>query len=86
MEREYVGIDFHRRRSVVVRIERRVVSGCRWCGSTTVRRRWPTAVTAAGDHPEVVIGGDLRLVLGGGRVAGVGCDGASGQPERVELG
>ena len=85
MEREYVGIDFHRRRSVVVRMSPRGkrLSVVRIDNSPAALAE---AVTAAGDHPQVVIGGDLRLVLGGGRVAGVGCDGAPGQPERVELG
>ena len=54
MEREYVGIDFHRRRSVVVRIspngER--LSVVRIDNSPAALA---AAVTAAGDHPEVVI-------------------------------
>jgi transposase len=54
MEREYVGIDFHRRRSVVVRLNE---SGERL--SVTRIDNTPAAladaVTAAGEHPEVVI-------------------------------
>jgi transposase len=54
MEREYVGIDFHRRRSVVVRLN---VGGERL---SVVRidndaAALAAAVTAAGEHPEVVI-------------------------------
>jgi transposase len=54
MEREYVGIDFHRRRSVVVQVGE---SGDRL--SVTRIENSPAAlaaaVMAAGDHPEVVI-------------------------------
>jgi transposase len=54
MGREYVGIDFHRRRSVVVRVSE---SGERL--AVTRIENTPAALTAAvavaGDHPEVVI-------------------------------
>ena len=54
MGREYVGIDFHRRRSVVVRI------GPRGKRLSVVRidngpSALAEAVTAAGDHPQVVL-------------------------------
>ena len=54
MEREYVGIDFHRRRSVVVRISPRGerLSVVRIDNSPAALAG---AVTAAGDRPEVVI-------------------------------
>jgi transposase len=54
MEREYVGIDFHRRRSVVVQVG---ASGDR-LSVTRIDNSPPAlaaAVTAAGEHPEVVI-------------------------------
>ena len=50
MQREYVGIDFHRRRSVVVQVG---ASGERL--SVSRIDNTPAAVGAAGDHPEVVI-------------------------------
>ena len=54
MEREYVGIDFHRRRSVVVRVSPRGerLSVVRIDNSPAALA---AAVTAAGDRPEVVI-------------------------------
>ena len=54
MGREYVGIDFHRRRSVVVRIRPRGkrLSVVRIDNSPAALAE---AVTAAGDHPQVVI-------------------------------
>jgi transposase len=54
MEREYVGIDFHRRRSVVVQVG---ASGDRLSVSRIDNSpaALAAAVSAAGDHPEVVI-------------------------------
>jgi transposase len=54
MEREYVGIDFHRRRSVVVQVD---ASGERLSVSRIDNSpaALAAAVSAAGDHPEVVI-------------------------------
>jgi transposase len=54
MAREYVGIDFHRRRSVVVRMSTRGkrLSVVRIDNSPAALAE---AVTAAGDHPHVVI-------------------------------
>ena len=84
MEREYVGIDFHRRRSVVVRLS---PSGER---VSVVRvdndpwrwpRRWPTA----GPEPEVVIEATYGWYWAVDLLQSWGV-GASGQPEGVELG
>lgn len=54
MEREYVGIDFHRRRSVVVQVG---ASGERLSVARidNTPAKLAAAVTAAGDRPEVVI-------------------------------
>ena len=54
MGREYVGIDFHRRRSVVVRMSPRGkrLSVVRIDNSPAALAE---AVSAAGDHPQVVI-------------------------------
>ena len=54
MEREYVGTDFHRRRSVVVHVG---ASGDRLSGTRIDNTpvALAAAVTAAGEHPEVVI-------------------------------
>jgi transposase len=54
MQGEYVGIDFHRRRSVVVRLS----EGGERLSVTRIDNTpaaLAAAVTAAGDHPEVVI-------------------------------
>jgi transposase len=54
MEREYVGIDFHRRRSVVVRLN----AGGERLSAVRIdsdAAALAAAVTAAGEHPEVVI-------------------------------
>jgi transposase len=54
MEREYVGIDFHRRRSVVVRLN----AGGERLSAVRIDNdaaALAAAVTAAGEHPEVVI-------------------------------
>ena len=85
MDRQYVGIDFHRRRSVIVRVSadgerlglHRIVNDPFELAAVIARVR---RVTAGGDRS------DVRLVLGGRSVAGTGRDGASGEPERVELG
>ena len=84
MDREYVGIDFHRRRSVIVRKDA-AGEQLGWCGSRTIRGdcgggRGGGPGTGGGDR------GDLWLVLGRGSVPGAGRDGASGEPAGVELG
>ena len=54
MDREYVGIDFHRRRSVIVR---KSAAGEKLSSVRVVNDPWviATAVAAAGPEPEVVI-------------------------------
>ena len=86
MDRQYVGIDFHRRRSVIVRsvesdgerlgVHRIVNDPFELVGGDGAVRRG----AGGGDRS------DLWLVLGGGSAAGAGRDGASGEPEGVELG
>ena len=84
--RQYVGIDLHRRRSVIVRVIRTASSSTR-CVSTTTRWRLAAEVAKAGEHPEVVSGGHLRVVLGGRRAPGAGRrHGASGPPVRATTG
>jgi hypothetical protein len=64
MDRQYVGIDFHRRSSVIVRMssqgERLAV--VRIANETALLA---AAIAEAGPEPEVVDRGHLWLVLGG---------------------
>ena len=52
--KQFVGIDLHRRRSVIVRTTERV-SRWRRCGSTTTWTRWRQVMARAGEAPEVVL-------------------------------
>ena len=85
MDRQYVGIDFHRRRSVIVRLSgsgerlglHRIVNDpFELAGGDRVVRR----SSAGGDRSNV------WLVLGGRSVAGTRRGRASREPAGVELG
>ena len=85
MDREYVGIDFHRRRSVMVRIS---AAGERL---SVVRVdndpvAFAAAVAEAGPSPEVVIEATYGWYWVGGPAAGAGRDGASGEPKALNWG
>ena len=82
---QYVGIDLHRRRSVIVRRNE--------AGQTldTVRiDNDPVALAAelakAGEHPEVILGSNLWLVLGRRRDQRVRGQRAPGPSARQQLG
>jgi len=85
MEREYVGIDFHRRRSVVVRVD---PSGER----LSVTRldngvaELAAAVSAAGDCPEVVIEATYRWYWAVDVLQELGANVHLANPNGVELG
>ena len=67
--RQVVGIDLHRRRSVIVRMTE---AGER-LGVVRIDNDPMTlaaAIAEAGEHPDVVLGGHVRLVLGSRRIAG----------------
>ena len=83
MDRQYVGIDFHRRRSVIVRMNAagEKLSSVRVANDPMVIA---AAIAEAGPEPEVVI--DVWLVLARRPVAGARGDGAPGEPVGVELG
>ena len=79
MDRQYVGIDFHRRRSVIVRMDgagERL--GC--IGSRTIRCEFAAVMARGGRGAGGGDRSDLWLVLGGRSVAGAGRDGASREP------
>ena len=64
MEQQYVGIDLHRRRSVIVRMN----DAGEVLHVTKVDDdplALSMAIAEAGPNPEVGAGSDLRLVLGG---------------------
>jgi hypothetical protein len=75
--RQVVGIDLHRRRSVIVRMteDGRKLETVRITSSAAALRR---EIAKAGKHPRVVAGGDVRLVLGRGRARGSGGGSAPG--------
>ena len=70
---QYVGIDLHRRRSVIVRTtdSGEVLEAVQITNSPLALAE---VMARAGEHPEVVLEGDLRLVLGGRRPAGLPCE------------
>ena len=75
----YVGIDLHRRRSVMV-VLNDDGEGCRRLGSTTRRRIWPARSSPPAARCRGGDGSDVGLVLGGGcdrRVRGPVASGAS---------
>src|SRR5437868_15019553 len=77
--RQVVGIDLHRRRSVIVRMteDGRKLETVRISNSAAALRR---EIAKAGKHPRVVVEGDVRLVLGRGRARGGRGGGAPGAP------
>jgi hypothetical protein len=85
MEREYVGIDFHRRRSVIVWMNQsgERLSVVRVANEPALIAE---AVTAAGAEPEVVIEATYGWYWIVDLLQGAGGDGPSGQPEGIELG
>ena len=80
MDRQYVGIDFHRRRSVIVRDGR---GGRAAVAAMRIANDPLRLLEVVGAVRRGAGGGDrsdLWLVLGGRSAAGAGCDGASGEP------
>ena len=79
MDRQYVGIDFHRRRSVIVRLDG---DGARVGLHRIVND--PSELVAVmalcGEGPGGGDRSDVRLVLGGAVAAGLGREGAFGEP------
>src|SRR5258708_39977964 len=73
--REVVGMDLHRRRSVLVRMtgEGRKLETARITNSPAELRR---QIARAGEAPEGGAGGNVRVVLGGGRA---GCGRRAGE-------
>ena len=53
--RQFVGIDLHRQRSVIVRRSKSLVSSSRRYGSSTTRSRCSCSLSDAGADPEVVL-------------------------------
>jgi hypothetical protein len=85
MDRRYVGIDLHRRRSVIDAMD---AEGerlfCERIANDSLRVL--EVVSGAGVDAEVVIESDVRLVLGGRWVDRGGILGASGAPVGQRLG
>ena len=77
--RQFVGIDLHRRRSVIVRTTAsgEVLEAVRIVNDV---QRFGGGDGPGRPLPGGGAGGHLRLVLGGGRVAGRGCQRAPGSP------
>ncbi len=75
--RQIVGIDLHRRRSVLVWMteDGRTLETTRISNDVDYLRQ---VMARVGEAPEVVLEGHLRLVLGRGRAERAGCHGASG--------
>jgi hypothetical protein len=84
MDRQYVGIDFHRRRSVVVRMSATARSS-RVFGWRTIRWRSRRPWRRQARIPKCR-GGHLRLVLGGGSAAGQRRPGAPANPQGLNWG
>ena len=74
---QFVGIDLHRRRSVIVRM---TTDGdpLECIRISNDAERLATVMARAGESPEVVLEATQELVLGGRRPAGAGRSGASG--------
>ena len=77
--KQFVGIDLHRRRTVIVRTTEagEVLESVRIVNDV---QRLASVMVRAGDCPEVVLEATYGWLLGGGRVAGRWCQRAPGSP------
>ncbi len=76
--RQFVGIDLHRRRSVIVRMTPEGERLGRRCGSTMTRSSWRRQVASWGESPEVVLEATYGWYWAADVLAEAGANGASG--------